>query len=159
MRTAEISECGRYRYRLTRRWDEIRPAVMFVMLNPSTADACQDDPTISRCIGFARDWGYGELLVGNLFAHRSSDRGALRRSDDPVGPDNDDALLDLAQSADRVIAAWGNDGAFMKRNEAALRLLPARFYALKLTQRGHPGHPLYLPSGVAPFPYSGPEPY
>ena len=159
MRTAEISECGRYRYRLTRRWDESRPAVMFVMLNPSTADACQDDPTISRCIGFARDWGYGELLVGNLFALRSSDPGALLRSDDPVGPDNDDALLDLAQSAALVIAAWGDKGAFMRRNEVALRLLPARFYALKLTQRGHPAHPLYLPSSVAPFPYSGPEPY
>ena len=159
MRTAEISECGRYRYRLTRRWDESRPAVMFVMLNPSTADACQDDRTISRCIGYARDWGYGELLVGNLFALRSADRGALRRSDDPVGPDNDAALLDLAQSAALVIAAWGDKGAFMRRNEAALRLLPPRFYALKLTQRGHPGHPLYLPSGVAPFPYSGPEPY
>ena len=159
MRTAEISECGRYRYRLTRRWDESRPAVMFVMLNPSTADACQDDPTISRCIRFAREWGYGELLVGNLFALRSADPGALLRSDDPVGPDNDDALLDLAQSAALVIAAWGDKGAFMRRNEAALQLLPARFYALKLTQRGHPGHPLYLPSGVAPFPYSGPEPY
>ena len=159
MRTAEISECGRYRYRLTRRWDESRPAVMFVMLNPSTADACQDDPTISCCIRFARDWGYGELLVGNLFALRSSDRGALLRSDDPVGPDNDDALLDLVQSAALVIAAWGNDGAFMRRNEAVLRLLPTRFYALKLTQRGHSSHPLRLPSGVAPFPYSGPEPH
>lgn len=159
IRTAEISECRRYRYRLTRRWDESRPAVMFVMLNPSTADACQDDPTISRCIGFAREWGYGELLVGNLFALRSADREALRRSDAPVGPDNDAALLDLAQSAALVIAAWGDKGAFMRRNEVALRLLPARFYALKLTQRGHAGHPLYLPSGVVPFPYSGPEPY
>ena len=152
-RTAEISECGRYRYRLGRRWDESRPAVMFVMLNPSTADAIQDDRTISRCIAFARRWGYGGLLVGNLFALRSPDPKALRGSDDPIGPQNDDALLDMAENADLVIAAWGTKGTFLRRNEAVLRLLPTPIYALKLTMDGHPSHPLYLSSDCKPFPY------
>ena len=152
-RTAEISQCGRYRYRLERWWDENRPAVMFVMLNPSTADAFQDDRTISRCIAFARQWGYGGLLVGNLFALRSTDPKALRRCDDPVGPLNDGALLDMAENAALVIAAWGTKGTFLRRNEAVLQLLPMLVYALKLTQDGHPRHPLYLPSGLKPFPY------
>ena len=153
-RTAEISQCRRYRYRLERWWDYNRPAVMFVMLNPSTADAIQDDRTISRCIAFARQWGYGGLLVGNLFALRSTDPKALRRSDDPVGPLNDGALLDMAENAALVIAAWGAKGTFLRRNEAVLRLLPMPIYALKLTQDGHPNHPLYLPSDLKPFPYS-----
>ena len=153
IRTAEISGCGRYRYRLGRQWDESRPAVMFVMFNPSTADEYSDDSTVNRCIDYARGWGYGGLLVGNLFAFRSTKREALRRCDDPVGPDNDGALLDMAQNAARVIAAWGIDGAFQQRNEAVLRLLPVQFYALKRTQNGHPNHPSRLPSGLTPFPF------
>ena len=153
IRTAEISDCGRYRYRLGRQWDESRPAVMFVMLNPSTADDYSDDRTVTRCIDYARGWGYGELLVGNLFALRSTAPEALRRSDDPVGPGNDDALLDMAQNAARVIAAWGNGGVLLRRNEAVLRLLPVQFYALKRTLNGHPSHPLYLPSNLTPFPF------
>ena len=155
-RGAEISECGRYRYALRRRWDDSKPAVMFIMLNPSIADARQDDPTIMKCIRYAQSWGYGELLVGNLFAWRSSRPEALLSTADPVGPDNDAALLAMAQRASRIIAAWGSWGShcgLKERAQIARRLFDGRLYALKINSgSGQPGHPLYLPDSIKPFP-------
>src|SRR5262245_19133112 len=90
---ALISPCGLYRYWLTRTWDNSLRRVCWVMLNPSTADAEQDDPTIRRCVGFARSWGAGGIIVVNLFAFRASDPKALLRAADPVGPDNDGHIL------------------------------------------------------------------
>src|SRR5882724_4976365 len=92
---AVLSDCERYRYALWRRWAE-RPAVLFVGLNPSTADALQDDPTIRRCIRFAKAWGYGALYMGNLFAFRATDPRAMKAEADAVGPDNDGWLRQLA---------------------------------------------------------------
>lgn len=150
--TACISECGRYRYRLYRQWDDSKPDVLFVMLNPSTADHNRDDRTISRCVGFARDWGYGGLLVGNLFALRSTKPAKLYICDDPVGPCNDAALRDMAAQVDLIVAAWGDHGALQNRGDAVLQMLAGKCHALKLNQSGHPAHPLRLPGHLKPFP-------
>ena len=149
--TACVSECGRYRYRLYRQWDDSKPDVLFVMLNPSTADHNKDDRTISRCVGFARGWGYGGLLVGNLFALRSTNPANLRISDDPIGPFNDAALRDMAAQVDKVVAAWGGHGKLQNRGTAVLQMLAGKCHALKLNQSGEPAHPLYLPYDLKPF--------
>jgi hypothetical protein len=154
--SAIISSCGSYRYRLERIWDRDLPKVAFIMLNPSTADADQDDPTIRRCIRFARDWGFGGLLVGNLFALRSTDPKALYDHADPIGPYNDDQLLSIAKSARKIICAWGTHGAFRNRgNEVANRLEFFDLAALKVTADGHPGHPLYVAAGTKPLSFFG----
>jgi hypothetical protein len=96
-----------YRYRLARTWDETKPHVMFVMMNPSTADPLVDDPTVAKCGRFARAWKYGGIYVGNTFAYRATDQKRLLEVDDPVGPDNDKHLLDMARSAAVVVFAYG----------------------------------------------------
>jgi hypothetical protein len=119
--------------------------VNFVLLNPSTATATEDDPTIRRCIGFAERWGYPSLVVTNLFALRSTDPRALRTSRAPVGPDNDHWLMKSAMGADRIVAAWGNHGRYLKRGAKVLWLgLPRPVYCFGLTKVGEPKHPLYL---------------
>ena len=140
---AQFSSCRRYRYTLWRVWDEGKPHVAFIGLNPSTADASQDDPTIRRCMGFARDWGYGGLLMLNLFAFRATDPAELLKARDPIGPDNDHFINTLAPTAARVVAAWGNHGQHLNR-AAAVRGSVPELYALKINQSGEPGHPLYL---------------
>lgn len=112
-RQAVFDPAGRYRYSLRRRWDAAGARVAFVLLNPSTADGRRDDPTIRRCIGFAREWGFGGLEVVNLFACRSTHPGGLRSAQDPVGPENDRFLAAAWDRADRVIVAWGNHGALL----------------------------------------------
>lgn len=92
---------------------------MFVGLNPSTADELLDDPTIRRCVAFARSWGYGALCMTNLFAFRATDPDVMKSADDPVGPENDQHLQDLANGASVVIAAWGVHGTFGGRHSVA----------------------------------------
>lgn len=148
---ALISPCGAYRYRLEREWDSELPKVAFIMLNPSTADAEKDDPTIRRCIGFAKSWGFGGLIVGNLFALRSTDPAALYSHPDPVGPDNDACLRGIASCAEQVVCAWGTHGALNGRGLAVGEMLnSANLAALKLTADGHPGHPLYIAGDTQP---------
>lgn len=142
-RAATLSRCRRYRYSLTRTWDTDLPTVAFVGLNPSTADARRDDPTVRRCVGFARDWGYGTLILVNLFAFRATDPSELLDVRDPVGPENDDWLARVAESADKVVAAWGVHGCLRGRDQAVLGLLPS-VACLGRTREGHPRHPLYL---------------
>lgn len=142
---AIFSDDREYRYRLWRTWDVERPTVAFIMLNPSTADETTMDPTCTRCRGYAEDWGYGRLVVGNLFALRSTDPEGLYDHPDPVGPDNDDHLRAIVEDADRVIVAWGNHGELNGRGEQVGEMLDADLYALSVTQDGQPGHPLYLP--------------
>jgi hypothetical protein len=152
MRTdACFSRCGTYRYALWRRW-AAGPQVLFVMLNPSTADKQRDDPTIRRCIGFAARWGYGAVAVGNLFAFRTPSPDVLRQAAHPVGRANDRWLERLAAESSRLIAAWGNDGALLGR-DAQVRELLGPLYALALTRRGQPRHPLYLPGRAEPVPW------
>jgi len=142
---AAFSRDRRYRYRLWRRWDRSRPRIAFCMLNPSTADARRDDPTIRRCIGFARDWGYGGIEVVNIFALRATDPRDLRSARDPVGPRNDAFMLQAATESP-VVIAWGVHGALRDRAATALQLFGprARLLALGRTRSGAPRHPLYL---------------
>jgi hypothetical protein len=109
-RGAEMSVNQRYRYALTRRWREQPGGLLWIMLNPSTADAMKDDATIRKCMGFARRWGYGQITVVNLFAFRSTDPDALMVANDPVGPDNDHWIAKCAAEATGVAVGWGGSG-------------------------------------------------
>ena len=146
--TAKLSSCRHYRYALWRRWAN-GPQVLFVMLNPSTADETADDPTIRRCMGFARSWGFGSIAVGNLFALRTPSPALLRKSACPVGRGNDTWLRKLQGSASLVLAAWGNHGSYLGR-DLCVRGLLAQPHMLGLTKVGAPRHPLYVPSAAHP---------
>lgn len=149
---AVFSPCGRYRYRLWRTWGEAAPAV-FVMLNPSTADEIENDPTVERCERRARAMGFGGLRVANIFALRSTDPTALYTCDDPVGPENDAAILESVTGAGLVVCAWGAHGNLYQRGEKVLRLLRATGvppHYLKLNNDGTPKHPLYVGYDVKP---------
>lgn len=152
-RTATFDETGAYRYRLRREWDASKPALGFLMLNPSTADHTKEDPTVRRCIGFAKAWGYGALEVVNIFALRSTDPRGLRDVDDPIGPENDAAILECRCEVDMMIAAWGNHGEYMGRGLRVLEILRAAgpLHCLSLTGAGQPGHPLYLRADSTPM--------
>ena len=127
-RDATFSKDGLYRYRLGRTWGECggssgSGALLVIGLNPSTADGERDDPTIRRCIDFARRWGHTSLVITNLFAHRATNPRALMDVDDPVGPKNDQWLIEEAKRATQVLCAWGNGGKLLQRDKAVLSLL------------------------------------
>ena len=142
-RSAEISACGKYRYALRRLWDTQLPTVLFIGLNPSTADASLDDPTLRRCIKFAETWGYGGVVIGNLFAFRAKDPRALRNAPDPIGPANDQRLVQLRQEAGMAVAAWGHLGTLNGRGSIVAAML-SNLYCLGQTKTGAPRHPLYV---------------
>lgn len=145
--TAVYSDCERYRYSLTRIWDPARRRAMFVMLNPSTATEVQNDPTVERCERRARALGFGAFQVTNIFAWRDTDPRAMRAAPDPVGPDNDAAILEGVAWADQVIAAWGTHGEHLGRGAAVAALLRgggSPVFHLGLSKAGHPKHPLYI---------------
>lgn len=194
---AQISIDGRYRYRLWREWrngntpdenwlwmyeDDGTPAldgggyhlgtpksVLFIMLNPSTADAAVDDPTIRRCVGFCKAWGYDRLEVANLFAYRTKDPAellALSDADNPEGPENSATIERLIEApeaffgsaVDKIVCAWGNHGAHLGQDETVLGWLAGReqdCFALRISKDGHPGHPLYLPADAQLMPFRG----
>lgn len=116
---------------------------MFIGLNPSTADATTDDPTVRRCIGFAKQWGFDEVHIGNLFALRSTDPVALKTVDDPIGLDNDTHLCRMAVDADLVVAAWGSNAMAVDRSAKIIEAIPG-MACLGFTKSGQPKHPLYL---------------
>lgn len=155
--TAELSACGRYRYELRRVWGEADRLACFLMLNPSTADASADDPTIRRCVGYAKAWRLGGIVVRNLFALRATDPAELAGHPDPIGPDNDRWLTAPALAA-VTVAAWGTHGVLHGRDRHVRALLAAADVPLhhlgELTRDGHPRHPLYLPATAQlhPFP-------
>ncbi len=151
--TAIYSDCERYRYSLTRIWDEDGRRVNFVMLNPSTATEVQNDPTVERCERRARTLGYGSFAVTNIFAWRDTDPKAMRAAGDPVGPGNNAAILERAGWAHDVIAAWGTHGEHMGRGAdvaVMLKQLNCPLFHLGLSKAGHPKHPLYLPYAQVP---------
>jgi len=148
---AVFSPCRRYRYALWRIWNESKPPAMFVGLNPSTADEVNNDNTVSSCIRYARDWGYGSLVMTNIFAYRARYPKDMKAQEDPVGPENDRHLLELAGKAGVVVAVWGNDGRYRGRSAEVRRLIP-RLHCLVMTKAGEPHHPLYLPTTLKPIP-------
>ena len=139
---AVLSDCGRYRYRLDRRWGN-GPTMGFVMLNPSTADAEVDDPTIRRCIGFAKREGCGSLQVVNLFAFRATDPEELYAADDPVGPGNDNHVRYVLNRARIAVAAWGAHRLARDPGDALAKGW-RRMVCLGKTKAGAPRHPLYV---------------
>jgi len=143
--SAVLSDDRTYRYRLTRTWDTEKPTVALIMLNPSTADETADDPTIRRCLDYAKRWGYGTLVVGNLFALRATDPSELTDHDAPIGPENDSHLQEICDEAEKVVVAWGTNGTVEGREREVAVLLDADLYALNTTKDGHPNHPLYQP--------------
>lgn len=152
---AVYSDCERYRYLLTRVWGA-GPKALFVMLNPSTATEVQNDPTVERCERRARALGYGAFRVTNIFAFRATDPKVMRAAEDPVGPDNDAAILDSVGWADTVVCAWGNHGLHLDRGDQVARLLRgngAPLFHLGLTGQGQPRHPLYVGYDQQPQPW------
>ena len=150
--SANFSTCRNYRYALWRTWDKAKPYVMFVGLNPSTADENYDDPTIIRCINSARAWGFGGLCMTNLFAFRATQPAALMKAKNPVGDANDRWLSKLSKETELVVAAWGNDGLFLNRANVVAKTLP-NLHCLKINKSGAPAHPLYLKKGLEPILY------
>lgn len=152
MNNVIISPCTKYRYFLSSHISEQKKTLTFVMLNPSIANALEDDPTIKRCKGFCKSLGYGTLNVVNLFAHISPDPWELYKTDDPVGPENTEHLLKAAESSQMIICAWGTKGTINKQNENILNLLKGfDLHALKITKHKHPSHPLYLKAESTPI--------
>jgi hypothetical protein len=142
---AIISPCGKFRYALWRVWSPNLKPLMVIGLNPSTADAQKDDPTIRRCVGFASDWGYGGLLMGNLFAFRSTYPHNLLTAPDPVGTETDEWLARMRDVSGMVLAAWGKEGGkFPIRVGAVVEMFP-ELHHLGFVSNGQPRHPLYVP--------------
>lgn len=188
---AVISACQRYRYRLRREWrlggdlalwnmwtDEHGAPIVdgaghqlgeplscvFIMLNPSTADGKEDDPTIRRCVGFAKALRFDRLEVVNLFAHRATDPRqilAMGPQDDPVGYQNEEHVSRALDEAGMIVCAWGAHGAHLGQDETMLGWIErhnhrdAPVVALGLTKDGHPRHPLYLPANSQAVPFTG----
>jgi hypothetical protein len=150
---AAFSACRRWRTLLWRRWDAARPVANFVMLNPSTADETVLDPTCSRARDFAERWGYGALVVTNVFAFRATDPAEMKAARNPVGTANDAAIVKAAKASALVVCAWGNHGAHLGRSSAVKRLLTRAgvpLHVLRLNANGEPAHPLYLPARLEP---------
>ncbi len=153
---AIISECENYRYRLWRVWDNAHPRVLFIMLNPSTADASEDDPTIRRCIGFAKSWGYGGLMVGNLFAFRTPYPKELKTVVSHKTYINSIHIEAMMSECDVTICAWGNPPIQAPRYPFMNKKV---LHCLALTNSNNPRHPLYLKKDLRPVLFSPNHPY
>lgn len=157
-RSAEVSDCGRYRWWLSRSWKTggNGKSVCFIMLNPSTADALVDDPTIRRCMNFTRAWGYSTLDVRNLFALRATNPKELLTADTPTGGPRGDLELLVARTADLVVCAWGATVPFGRDREvlALLKKTGTALYCIgRTTKQGKPRHPLYCRACLKPTPF------
>lgn len=156
-RSAEISACGKYRYVLRRLLtgnpENERRKIAWIMLNPSTADATKDDPTIRRVVDFSRRWEFDDISVYNLFAYRATDPTALSKIDDPIGPENESYLDEIPPTVP-VVAAWGMKapieqyGFWIHKVMTALSCHRGGAYHLGLTTNGQPRHPLMLPKST-----------
>lgn len=154
----KFSTCRRYRYTWYHVWDYTKRPCAFIGLNPSTADEDGPDPTVRRCVNYAKGWGYGALLMLNLFAFRATDPREMMAEADPVGPENDRTIVEMTkwvidEEFGLVVAAWGAHGAHRDRAATVKKLLPVEVHYLTLTKGGEPGHPLYLKSLLMPTPW------
>lgn len=151
--SAVIDDTGQYRYELIREWDRTKPKLAWLMLNPSTADAEQDDPTIRRCVGFSKSWGFGSLIVVNVFAYRTTYPQELKRVgfDKAIGPENADAIRSAYVRSGCMVAAFGAHSEARRRVHwyIAKRHL-RRLWCLGRTKDGSPKHPLYVAANVWP---------
>ena len=150
MNECEFSYCRTYRYTLKHVWDGSLGTVVFIGLNPSTADENKLDPTLRRIRGFACDWGYGSFVMLNAFAFRATDPREMKKADDPIGPKNDEFIRSVCSSNDLTIACWGNHGEFMSRWKTVVSIVD-KTMCLKLTKSGQPSHPLYLKKSLKPI--------
>ena len=147
--TAALSDCGRYRYVLDRRWTD-GPICMFVGLNPSTGTADSDDATVRRCSALAKNWGFSGITMANLYAVRCRYPQILSTHQDPIGPENDRFLLPTVKQAHTVVAMWGNHGlksyGLSTRRDQGILALRDDWQCVGITKRGAPRHPLYVAS-------------
>ena len=141
--SAIFSSCRKYRYELWRWWDHSKPYVVFIGLNPSTADEINNDATVRRCISFAQSWDYGGLCMMNLFAFRATEPYVMKACLYPIGADNDEHLIMVTDKAGVVVAAWGTHGSHKTRDKEIMAFIPD-MWCLGTTKAGHPRHPLYL---------------
>ena len=149
---ARFSNCRRWRYLLWRKWGD-GPVANFLMLNPSTADEVKLDPSCTRARVYAEQWGFGALIVTNLFGWRATDPGDMKAARDPVGRGNDAAIVQAARHSRLVVCAWGNHGLHLDRSPRVARMLRdarVKLHVLKLNGSGEPAHPLYLPGSLRP---------
>lgn len=148
---AELSPCGKYRYSLSRIWDLSKGLVLFIMLNPSTADVENDDPTIRRCISFAKYWGYGGIMVGNLSPFRATNPVELKTmiNDPYVNDQNAQAIMGMWGKSSLMVFAWGNPPCQLPQ----CPVIGDHAYHLGLTKLGNPKHPLYLKKDLKPIMY------
>lgn len=149
---AKFSRCRKWRYLLWRRWGE-GPLANFLMLNPSTADEVKLDPSCNRARVYAERWGYGALIVTNLFGWRATDPDDMKAATDPVGRGNDAAIVAAARAAGVVVCAWGNHGVYRRRSAYvldSLRKARVGLHVLRVNGGGEPAHPLYLPGTLVP---------
>lgn len=162
-RIHQFSKCRKYRFTL---WREILPDlfegisskqsgfVQFIGLNPSTADEVVNDNTVSKCIAWTKQWGYGAMCMTNAFAFRATDPADMLSQADPIGDGNDTWLNAIAIDASIIVPCWGNDGAHMNRSETMLQYLPAeKLRCFGVTKQGHPRHPLYMANRAELLPW------
>ena len=137
---------GKYRYSLWRTWSPYHPRIAFILLNPSTADEYNNDPTIRRCTSFAREWHFGSMEVVNLFAYRATDYRELFKASEPIGAENNLFLMQAIERCSTIVLGWGARGTFLKRDRQVMSLLAGRkdLYCLGITKDGQPRHPLYI---------------
>lgn len=151
---AVFSPCRKWRYSFWRIWDKRRPMVLFIGLNPSTATEIDNDPTVTRCINYAKAWGFGGMYMANIFSYRATDPRVMKAFADPVGPQNDAWLLKMHRQSKMAVAAWGTHGTHLDRESQVIKLFEGlSLYCLGLTKDQHPKHPLYLKRDLEPAPY------
>lgn len=151
---ASFSPCRKWRYSLWRIWEPSRPRVAFIGLNPSTADETEDDPTVRRCINYAKTWNFGGMYMFNIFGVRATDPRQMLADDEPVGPYNDDFIIDEISQCQRIVCCWGSHGSHMKRSDEVLEILKSKkLFCFGLNNNGEPKHPLYLKKDLIPVPF------
>jgi len=152
--TADFSKCEKYRYSLSRTWNSKLPSVLFIMMNPSTADIHVNDPTVAKCIRYAKSWGYGKLMVGNVCGYRATDKKMLLEVSDPVGPENHSSIVKMALEANLTVIAHGQLPKNLQKHAKIacdlLRNTRIELHYLKLSVDGTPCHPLYLKENLKP---------